>query len=184
MICYCDVFELYIGYFVFDGVGVCLICVIGGLFLECFDLFLMFDQFDIQNLDDYVVGFFLYLYCGFEIVIYMFEGCMCYEDYFGNCGLFKFGGVQWMIVVYGIIYSEMLEQVEGVMCGFQLWVNLLVKSKLVLVGYCDIELEDVLCLEIVGGVKVMVIVGCFDDGQVQQIGVVERLDIELYYYDL
>ena len=78
-----------------------------------------------------------------------------------------------MTAAHGIIHSEMPEQVEGAMRGFQLWVNLPAKSKLAPAGYRDIEPEDVPRLETAGGVKVTVIAGRFDDGQAQQIGAVE-----------
>ncbi|HEO1730766.1 TPA: pirin family protein [Pseudomonas aeruginosa] len=112
------------------------------------------------------------------------EGRMRHEDHLGNRGLLKPGGVQWMTAAHGIIHSEMPEQVEGAMRGFQLWVNLPAKSKLAPAGYRDIEPEDVPRLETAGGVKVTVIAGRFDDGQAQQIGAVERPDTEPHYYDL
>lgn len=106
------------GMFIFDGVGVCLICVIGGLMLFDFDLFLLFDEFGIDCVEDYIVGFLEYLYRGFEIVIYMFDGCMWYCDNYGNEGLLILGSVQWMIVGRGLVYLEMFEQESGQMCGF------------------------------------------------------------------
>lgn len=109
---------------------------------------------------------------------------MRHEDHLGNRGLLKPGGVQWMTAAHGIIHSEMPEQVEGAMRGFQLWVNLPAKNKLAPAGYRDIEPEDVPRLETAGGVKVTVIAGRFDDGQAQQIGAVERPDTEPHYYDL
>lgn len=114
----------------------------------------------------------------------MLEGRMRHEDHLGNRGLLKPGGVQWMTAAHGIIHSEMPEQVEGAMRGFQLWVNLPAKNKLAPAGYRDIEPEDVPRLETAGGVKVTVIAGRFDDGQAQQIGAVERPDTEPHYYDL
>lgn len=81
------------GMVIFDGVGVCLMCVIGGLLLFDLDLFLLLDEFGIDCVEDYIVGFLSYLYCGFEIVIYMFDGCMWYKDNYGNEGLLIFGSV-------------------------------------------------------------------------------------------
>ncbi len=154
---YRDVLELHTGHPASDGAGVRLTRVIGGPSPERFDPFLMLDQL---------------------------EGRMRHEDHLGNRGLLKPGGVQWMTAAHGIIHSEMPEQVEGAMRGFQLWVNLPAKSKLAPAGYRDIEPEDVPRLETAGGVKVTVIAGRFDDGQAQQIGAVERPDTEPHYYDL
>ncbi|WVO98574.1 pirin family protein [Pseudomonas aeruginosa] len=181
---YRDVLELHTGHPASDGAGVRLTRVIGGPSPERFDPFLMLDQFDTQNPDDYVAGFPSHPHRGFETVTYMLEGRMRHEDHLGNRGLLKPGGVQWMTAAHGIIHSEMPEQVEGAMRGFQLWVNLPAKSKLAPAGYRDIEPEDVPRLETAGGVKVTVIAGRFDDGQAQQIGAVERPDTEPHYYDL
>ncbi|MGG6962248.1 UNVERIFIED_CONTAM: pirin family protein, partial [Pseudomonas aeruginosa] len=173
---YRDVLELHTGHPASDGAGVRLTRVIGGPSPERFDPFLMLDQFDTQNPDDYVAGFPSHPHRGFETVTYMLEGRMRHEDHLGNRGLLKPGGVQWMTAAHGIIHSEMPEQVEGAMRGFQLWVNLPAKNKLAPAGYRDIEPEDVPRLETAGGVKVTVIAGRFDDGQAQQIGAVERPD--------
>ena len=181
---YRDVLELHTGHPASDGAGVRLTRVIGGPSPERFDPFLMLDQFDTQNPDDYVAGFPSHPHRGFETVTYMLEGRMRHEDHLGNRGLLKPGGVQWMTAAHGIIHSEMPEQVEGAMRGFQLWVNLPAKNKLAPAGYRDIEPEDVPRLETAGGVKVTVIAGRFDDGQAQQIGAVERPDTEPHYYDL
>ncbi|TEO57484.1 pirin family protein [Pseudomonas aeruginosa] len=181
---YRDVLELHTGHPASDGAGVRLTRVIGGPSPERFDPFLMLDQFDTQNPDDYVAGFPSHPHRGFETVTYMLEGRMRHEDHLGNRGLLKPGGVQWMTAAHGIIHSEMPEQVEGAMRGFQLWVNLPAKNKLAPAGYRDIEPEDVPRLETAGGVKVTVIAGRFDDGQAQQIGAVERPDTEPHYHDL
>jgi len=93
------------------------------------------------------------------------------------------GGVQWMTAARGIIHSEMPEQEEGVMRGFQLWLNLPGKNKLSDASYQDIQPEHIPRLTTQAGVDVVVIAGQFDDGSVQQAGAVQRPDTEPHYFD-
>ena len=179
-----NLIDLNIGRPASDGAGVRLTRVIGGPGLERFDPFLMLDQFDTQNPDDYIGGFPDHPHRGFETVTYMLEGRMRHRDHLGNEGLLKPGGVQWMTAAHGIIHSEMPEQVEGAMRGFQLWLNLPAKSKLGAAGYRDIEPADVPRLTTADGVEVTVIAGRFDDGRSVVEGAVQRPDTEPQYYDL
>lgn len=178
------VIDQHIGHPASDGAGVRLTRVIGGAGIERFDPFLMLDQFDTQNPDDYIAGFPAHPHRGFETVTYMLEGRMRHEDHLGNTGLLKPGGVQWMTAAHGIIHSEMPEQVEGAMRGFQLWLNLPAKDKLSPAGYRDIEPEDVPRVTTTQGVGVTVISGRFDDGETAVDGAVQRPDTEPHYYDL
>ncbi|GGJ25674.1 quercetin 2,3-dioxygenase [Pseudomonas avellanae] len=114
----------------------------------------------------------------------MLEGRMRHEDHMGNVGLLQGGGVQWMTAARGIIHSEMPEQEEGTMRGFQLWLNLPGKNKLNEASYQDIQPENVPRLTTEGGVQVVVIAGHFDDGTVRQAGAVQRPDTEPLYLDL
>lgn len=109
---------------------------------------------------------------------------MRHEDHMGNVGLLQGGGVQWMTAARGIIHSEMPEQEEGTMRGFQLWVNLPGKTKLGPASYQDVQPENVPKLTTEAGVNVTVMAGIFDDGQVQQTGAVQRPDTEPFYFDL
>lgn len=92
-----------------DGVGVKLIWMLGYQGLMQFDFFLMLDYFSFDNVNDYIVGFLEYLYWGFEMVIIMIEGKMCYGDNKGYFGVIEDGGFQWMIVGCGIVYFEIFE---------------------------------------------------------------------------
>ncbi|XEG70995.1 pirin family protein [Pseudomonas sp. abacavir_1] len=179
-----NLIDLHIGHPASDGAGVRLARVIGGPGIERFDPFLMLDQFDTQNPDDYIGGFPDHPHRGFETVTYMLEGRMRHRDHLGNEGLLKPGGVQWMTAAHGIIHSEMPEQEQGAMRGFQLWLNLPGKSKLGPAGYRDIEPQDVPRTTTANGVEVTVIAGRFNDGQVQLDGAVQRPDTEPHYYDL
>jgi quercetin 2,3-dioxygenase len=167
-----------------DGAGVKLTRVFGGQNVELFDPFLMLDEFGSDKPDDYIAGFPPHPHRGFETVTYMIEGRMRHEDHLGNVGLLQGGGVQWMTAARGIIHSEMPEQEEGVMRGFQLWLNLPGKTKLDPASYQDIQPEHIPKLTTQAGVEVTVIAGQFDDGQVQQPGAVQRPDTEPFYFDL
>ena len=121
---------------------------------------------------------------GFETITYMIEGRMRHEDHLGNVGLLESGGVQWMTAARGIIHSEMPEQEEGVMRGFQLWLNLPAKDKLGDAGYRDYAPEEIPRLTTAEGVAVTVIAGRFDDGELQQDGAVQRPHTAPQLFDL
>lgn len=167
-----------------DGAGVRLTRVFGGAGVEQFDPFLMLDEFGSDKPDEYIAGFPPHPHRGFETVTYMLEGRMRHEDHMGNVGLLQGGGVQWMTAARGVIHSEMPEQEEGVMRGFQLWLNLPGKNKLMDASYRDIQPQDIPRLTTAAGIDVVVIAGRFDDGQVQQDGAVQRPDTEPQYFDL
>jgi redox-sensitive bicupin YhaK (pirin superfamily) len=166
-----------------DGAGVKLTRVFGGPGVELFDPFLMLDEFGSDKADDYIAGFPPHPHRGFETVTYMLEGRMRHEDHMGNVGLLQGGGVQWMTAARGVIHSEMPEQEEGMMRGFQLWLNLPGKSKMADAAYEDIQPERIPRITTQNGVDVVVIAGQFDDGQVQQAGAVHRPDTEPQYFD-
>ena len=166
-----------------DGAGVKLTRVFGGPGIESFDPFLMLDEFGSENPDEYIAGFPPHPHRGFETVTYMLEGRMRHEDHMGNVGLLQGGGVQWMTAARGVIHSEMPEQEEGAMRGFQLWLNLPAKSKMGDAGYDDIQPERIPRITTHNGVDVVVIAGQFDDGQTSQAGAVQRPDTEPQYFD-
>ncbi|MCF7530892.1 pirin family protein [Pseudomonas petrae] len=166
-----------------DGAGVKLTRVFGGPGIESFDPFLMLDEFGSENPDEYIAGFPPHPHRGFETVTYMLEGRMRHEDHMGNVGLLQGGGVQWMTAARGVIHSEMPEQEEGAMRGFQLWLNLPAKSKMGDAGYDDIQPERIPRITTQNGVEVVVIAGQFDDGQTSQAGAVQRPDTEPQYFD-
>lgn len=181
---YRNVLELHTGQPASDGAGVRMTRVFAGQGVERFDPFLMLDQFDTANADDYIGGFPAHPHRGFETVTYMLEGRMRHEDHLGNQGLLKPGGLQWMTAARGIIHSEMPEQQEGLMRGFQLWLNLPGKTKMGPASYRDYEPAEVPRLTTSQGVEVVVLAGHFDDGERQQLGAVQRPDTDPYYFDL
>lgn len=113
-----------------DGAGVQLKRIIGSPQLNMLDPFLLFDTFGSDEPQDYLAGFPPHPHRGFETVTYMLAGKMRHEDSAGNRGVIESGGVQWMTAGRGIIHSEMPEQEEGLLAGFQLWVNLPANEKM------------------------------------------------------
>ena len=124
------------------------------------DPFLMLDEFDSDEPNDYLAGFPAHPHRGFETVTYMLDGHMLHEDHLGNRGDLVAGGVQWMTAGRGIIHSEMPQQVAGRMRGFQLWINLPAKEKMKPAGYRDLEPEEIPRIY-AGDSQVAVIAGVF-----------------------
>jgi redox-sensitive bicupin YhaK (pirin superfamily) len=144
-----------------DGAGVRLTRVIGGRALPDLDPFLLFDEFGSDEASDYIGGFPDHPHRGFETVTYMLAGRMRHGDNKGNTGLLGPGSVQWMTAGRGIVHSEMPEQEEGLMHGFQLWVNLPAKDKMTAPRYQDIAPEEIPEVDAGNGVRVRVIAGRF-----------------------
>lgn len=113
-----------------DGAGVKLTRVLSGKLQKRLDPFLMLDAFSSDNPDDYIAGFPDHPHRGFETVTYMLAGHMRHRDSAGHEGLLENGGVQWMTAGRGVIHSEIPEQVDGLMEGFQLWLNLPAQNKM------------------------------------------------------
>jgi hypothetical protein len=167
-----------------DGAGVSLTRLIGGAGLERFDPFLMFDEFGSDNPDEYIAGFPPHPHRGFETITYMLEGRMRHEDHLGNVGLLESGGVQWMTAGRGVIHSEMPQQEQGVMRGFQLWLNLPARRKLDAASYRDFAPKDVPRCVLPGGIEAVVIAGRLVAKGISQVGAVEREDTEPLIVDL
>jgi len=126
-----------------DGDGVRLMRVFGGQDLSRFDPFLMLDEFGSQSASDYIGGFPSHPHRGFETVTYMLDGHMQHRDHMGNVGELRNGDVQWMTAGSGVIHSEMPQQKEGRMRGFQLWLNLAAKDKMQPASYRDVPAADI-----------------------------------------
>ncbi len=113
-----------------EGAGVTVRRTIGTAALRNFDPFLMLDHFGSDNPDEYIAGFPPHPHRGFITFTYMLDGHMLHEDSMGNRGDLKSGGAQWMKAASGVIHSEMPQQTEGLMRGFQLWINLPASEKM------------------------------------------------------
>ncbi len=142
-----------------DGAGVKLRRSLGSQRGLHVDPFLMLDEFYSDNPDDYIAGFPAHPHRGFETVTYMLDGHMRHEDHLGNRGDLGPGDVQWMTAARGIIHSEMPQQSEGRMRGFQLWLNLPSKEKMKPAGYRDIPAGEIPQVLLPKGGEVKVIAG-------------------------
>lgn len=146
-----------------DGAGVKLNRLIGGPRLPDLDPFLMLDEFRSDDPNAYIAGFPDHPHRGFETVTYMLAGRMRHGDNQGNSGLLTAGSVQWMTAGRGIVHSEMPEQEDGLMWGFQLWINLPAAEKMTAPGYQDIAPDRVPTVMCDGGAAVKVLAGRFND---------------------
>ncbi len=144
-----------------DGAGVKLTRVVGTHALPDLDPFLMLDEFRSDDPKAYLAGFPDHPHRGFETVTYMLAGRMRHEDNKGNKGLLGPGSVQWMTAARGIVHSEMPEQQDGLMQGFQLWINLPAREKMSEPRYKDIAAGDIPQVTTLEGAKVKVIAGSF-----------------------
>jgi quercetin 2,3-dioxygenase len=142
-----------------DGAGVKLTRVIGSPQLMELDPFLMLDEFGTDRPEDYLAGFPDHPHRGFETVTYMLDGRMRHRDNHGNSGLLVPGSVQWMSAGRGLVHSEMPEQEEGRMRGFQLWINLPARLKMSEPRYQEYGPEQIPLVEAAAGVRVKVIAG-------------------------
>ena len=144
-----------------DGAGVKLMRSLGSANHLRLDPFLMLDAFSSENPDDYVAGFPSHPHRGFETVTYLLDGHMLHEDHLGNRGDLKSGAVQWMTAGRGIIHSEMPQQENGRMRGFQLWINLPAKEKMKPAGYRDIQPDEIPVVEFAGG-RAKIVAGTYE----------------------
>jgi quercetin 2,3-dioxygenase len=149
-----------------DGAGVKLRRSLGSQRGLQVDPFLMLDEFYSDDPKDYLAGFPSHPHRGFETVTYMLDGHMRHEDHLGNRGDLKAGDVQWMTAARGIIHSEMPQQTEGRMRGFQLWINLPANEKMKPAHYRDIPAQQIPIVRLASGASLKVIAGTLQlDGQ-------------------
>jgi len=163
-----------------DGAGVKLTRVLTQNLQHRLDPFLMLDNFHSDNPNDYIAGFPDHPHRGFETVTFMIAGRMRHRDNAGHEGLLQNGGVQWMTAGRGIIHSEMPEQENGVMEGFQLWLNLPAHRKLIPAWYRDIPKEDIPSYTTELGVRVQVIAGASNRVE----GAMKRNETEPMFIDI
>jgi redox-sensitive bicupin YhaK (pirin superfamily) len=167
-----------------DGAGVKIKRSIGQTTGVRFDPFLMLDEFHSDDADDYIAGFPSHPHRGFETVTYMLAGHMMHEDHMGNRGDLKSGDVQWMTAGRGIIHSEMPQQDQGVMHGFQLWLNLPSAEKMKPAGYRDIPAQEIPHAELPGGGSVKVIANSVNVHGKTINGPIQGLSTEPIYWDV
>ena len=163
-----------------DGAGVKLTRVLSQELQHRLDPFLLLDAFGSDQPGDYIAGFPDHPHRGFETVTYMIAGRMRHRDSAGHEGILENGGVQWMTAGRGVVHSEIPQQEEGVMEGFQLWLNLPRRDKMMAPWYRDFAAADLPGLVTDGGVAVTVIAGASHG----VAGAVTRAATEPLYLDI
>ena len=156
---------------VMEGAGVRLIRSIATSELDHVDPFLLFDHFGSKDPADYIKGFPMHPHRGIETVTYMISGHVNHKDSIGNSGSITDGDVQWMTSGRGIMHEEMPQPNEGEMVGFQLWVNLPARLKMIPARYQNIISEQIPEIQHEDGVRIRVIAGEVDgvSGPVKEI---------------
>jgi len=167
-----------------DGAGVKLRRSLGNSQALRHDPFLMLDEFFSDDPDDYLRGFPSHPHRGFETVTYMLDGHMRHEDHLGHRGDLGPGDVQWMTAGRGIIHSEMPQQTEGRMRGFQLWINLPANEKMKPAAYRDIPASAIPTVALATGGEVRVIAGTLVQGEHATSGPIQGLSTESLYLDV
>lgn len=162
-----------------DGAGVNLKRSIGIAALDHLDPFLLLDNIESDDAADYIGGFPEHPHRGFETVTYMLEGRMRHRDSMGSEGLLESGGAQWMTAGRGVVHSEMPEQEEGRLHGFQLWVNLPATRKMIPARYQDIQPNEIPEIELENG-KVRLLAGEYGGTS----GPINGIDIEPVFMDV
>jgi redox-sensitive bicupin YhaK (pirin superfamily) len=165
-----------------EGAGVRLKRVLGNDKNSTVDPFLLLDHFGSDNPKDYIKGFPWHPHRGIETVTYMWTGEVTHGDSIGNKGVIKSGDLQWMTAGSGIIHQEMPQKYDGLMQGFQLWVNLPAKKKMIDPKYRGIEKEQIPIIQR-NGMTIKVIAGKIDgvEGPVWDLAIdIEYFDVELF----
>jgi redox-sensitive bicupin YhaK (pirin superfamily) len=163
-----------------DGAGVNLNRSIATQQLPVLDPFLLLDEFNTENPGDYIAGFPDHPHRGFETVTYMIDGNMRHADNAGNGGVLRSGGVQWMTAGRGIVHSEMPEQEDGRMQGFQLWVNLPASLKMTDPRYQEFDPAEIPEVTHDDGARVRVVAGEHAGTK----GAVSGITVEPLYLDI
>jgi quercetin 2,3-dioxygenase len=167
-----------------DGAGVKLRRGLGQTPHARLDPFLMLDHFSTENADDYIAGFPPHPHRGFETVTYMIDGHMRHEDHMGHVGELKTGGVQWMTAGRGVIHSEMPQQEQGRMRGFQLWINLPASEKMKPAAYRDIPAAEIPVVALPHGGTAKVVAGTLDVEGRTTAGPIQGLTTAPLYLDI
>jgi len=162
-----------------EGAGVTVHRSIGTPALKNLDPFLMLDHFGSDDPDEYIAGFPEHPHRGFITFTYMLDGHMEHRDSMGNRGDLKAGGVQWMKAASGVIHSEMPQQTNGLMRGFQLWINLPARDKMSDPAYQEFSAAAIPEVALDAG-RVRVLAGEF--GGVR--GVIEDPATDVLYLDV
>lgn len=166
-----------------DGDGVKIQRVVARRALQTFDPLLLLDEIASDDAADYIGGFPQHPHRGFETVTYMLEGAMRHRDHLGNKGLLKSGGVQWMTAGRGVLHSEMPEQDEGRLHGFQLWINLPARDKMTKPSYREFPAAKIPLIKLPQG-QIKLIAGQFRLGDETYRGPVSGVSVKPDFMDV
>ena len=125
-----------------DGDGVKINRLAGRQLHQILNPFLMIDEINSDDAADYIGGFPEHPHRGFETITYMKAGRMRHRDHMGNQGVISAGDVQWMTAGRGVLHSEMPEQENGLMHGFQIWLNLPSTEKMKPAAYQELASDS------------------------------------------
>ncbi len=164
-----------------DGDGVSLRRMVGTPEVGMVDPLLLLDAFGSDKPSDYIGGFPDHPHRGFETVTYLLAGRMRHKDNAGHEGVIESGGVQWMTAGRGIVHSEMPEQEDGLLAGFQLWINLPAKLKMTAPAYQEFPAFEIPLEQIEAGGRIKVIAGRTDQGTT---GPVRNIATKPIYFDV
>lgn len=167
-----------------DGAGVRIKRIVPRGGMRDLDPFLMLDEIRSDDATDYIAGFPSHPHRGFETLTYLLKGRMRHEDHMGNTGMITSGGAQWMSAGRGVIHSEMPEQSEGLLHGFQLWINLPARLKMKDPDYRDIDTSEIPEGVLGSGGRVRVIAGRYaGDGEMLE-GATQAVSADADVYDI
>jgi redox-sensitive bicupin YhaK (pirin superfamily) len=167
-----------------DGASVKLKRIVSLQQNNAFDPFILLDEFGSDEPADYVGGFPDHPHRGFETVTYMLEGAMLHRDHLGNEGHLRAGDVQWMTAAHGIIHSEMPEQENGLLHGFQLWINLPAKEKMKPPHYQEFAAEKIPHIALADGGYIKIIAGEYITETQKISGPVTGVTTQPLYFDI
>ncbi|MEM4769113.1 MAG: pirin family protein [Saccharolobus sp.] len=177
-----DVVQVITGHYTIDGAGVKLYRVFGGpKIAEITDPFLLLDHFGSKDPKDYIAGFPWHPHRGIETVTYMLKGRVKHGDSTGISGVIESGDIQWMTAGGGIFHEEMPQvNADGELWGFQLWVNLPSKQKMMKPRYKNLKGKNIPEITLDNGTKVKVIAGQVGDIQ----GPIKDLAVDVEYLEV
>jgi hypothetical protein len=167
-----------------DGDGVKIHRLAGQRLHQVLNPFLMIDEINSDDAADYIGGFPEHPHRGFETITYMKAGRMRHRDHMGNEGVIGAGDVQWMTAGAGVLHSEMPEQEQGLLHGFQIWLNLPAAEKMKPAAYQEILNADITEQQLSGGGKVRVIAGKVTIDQQLQRGPLPEISTQPVFLDV
>ncbi len=162
-----------------EGAGVTVHRTIGTPALKNLDPFLMLDHFGSNDPDEYIAGFPSHPHRGFITFTYMLDGHMEHQDSMGNRGDLRSGGAQWMKAASGVIHSEMPKQTDGLMRGFQLWINLPAAEKMSDPAYQEFSPQAIPEVQ-QGPVRARLLAGSYAG----QRGAIDDPNTDMHYLDV